>query len=107
MVRKLNKSGKLDKITLKDVRVGDVLKIKDNETIPADCVLLRTKKRSNGMCFVQTTDLDGERNLKPVVTSKYLDYYFNRIFLPSTNAIDFKSRFCTPTKDMYFYRGLI
>jgi hypothetical protein len=40
------------------------------------------------MCFVQTTELDGERNLKPVLVSRYIDYYFKRIFID--RDIDFK-----------------
>jgi P-type E1-E2 ATPase len=50
--RRLDPSGKMQKITLNDVKVGDVLKIMEGETLPADCILLRTKKECNGMCFV-------------------------------------------------------
>jgi hypothetical protein len=57
------------------------------------------------MCFVQTTELDGERNLKPVLVSRYIDYYFKRIFID--RDIDFKAEFIEPCKDMYYYDGKI
>lgn len=87
------------------MEVGDILQIFDGETFPADCVLLRTKKGNNGMCFVQTTELDGERNLKPRVSSRYLDYYFSRIFIEK--QMKFKAEFIEPCKDLYFYDGQI
>ena len=57
------------------------------------------------MCFVQTTELDGERNLKPRVSSRYLDYYFSRIFMEK--QMKFKAEFIEPCKDLYFYDGTI
>lgn len=47
----------------KNVRVGEVLKIHANETIPCDIVLLETSDPS-GIAYVQTINLDGESNLK-------------------------------------------
>lgn len=47
----------------KSLRVGEMVKIQANETIPCDLVLLRTSD-PNGVAFVQTTNLDGESNLK-------------------------------------------
>jgi phospholipid-transporting ATPase len=73
--------------------------------VPADCVLLRAKKDMNGMCFVQTTDLDGERNLKPIVTSKFIENYFEKIFLE--RSVAFEAQFTQPCADMYYYDGEI
>nr|KYP51617.1 Phospholipid-transporting ATPase 1 [Cajanus cajan] len=47
----------------KDVRVGEVIKISANETIPCDIVLLSTSDPT-GVAYVQTINLDGESNLK-------------------------------------------
>ncbi|CAI8595865.1 unnamed protein product [Vicia faba] len=47
----------------KDIRVGEIVKIKTNETIPCDIVLLSTSD-STGVAYVQTINLDGESNLK-------------------------------------------
>ncbi|WVZ26569.1 hypothetical protein V8G54_005113 [Vigna mungo] len=47
----------------KHIRVGEVIKIRANETIPCDVVLLSTSDPT-GVAYVQTLNLDGESNLK-------------------------------------------
>ena len=45
------------------IKVGDVLKVKDNELFPADLMCLHCDLEER-ICFVKTTNLDGETNLK-------------------------------------------
>ncbi|KAF8724238.1 hypothetical protein HU200_021261 [Digitaria exilis] len=47
----------------KHIRVGDVVRVASNETLPADMVLLATSDPT-GVAHVQTVNLDGETNLK-------------------------------------------
>ena len=47
----------------KDVRVGNILEIKDGESFPADMVFL-SSSNMQGTAFVNTMNLDGETNLK-------------------------------------------
>ncbi|XP_075959614.1 phospholipid-transporting ATPase VB [Anarhichas minor] len=47
----------------KDVRVGDFVKVVCNEIVPADLLLLHTSDH-NGVCHIDTSNLDGETNLK-------------------------------------------
>ena len=41
----------------------DIIRIADGEQVPADCVLLKVAD-DKPECFVSTSPLDGERNLK-------------------------------------------
>ncbi|PIN02251.1 P-type ATPase [Handroanthus impetiginosus] len=47
----------------KDICVGEIIKVSGNETLPCDMVLLSTSD-ATGVAYVQTTNLDGESNLK-------------------------------------------
>ncbi|EEB07789.1 P-type ATPase [Schizosaccharomyces japonicus yFS275] len=48
----------------KDLRVGDFVKICENDEIPADIAILNTSE-NDGVCYLETKNLDGETNLKP------------------------------------------
>lgn len=48
----------------KKLEVGDVVLLRDNDQVPADIVVLSTSD-SDGLCYVETKNLDGETNLKP------------------------------------------
>ncbi|KAF4549938.1 Phospholipid-transporting ATPase DNF1-like protein [Elsinoe fawcettii] len=47
----------------KNVQVGDFVRLYNNEQIPADIVVLSTSD-NDGVCYVETKNLDGETNLK-------------------------------------------
>lgn len=47
----------------KNVRVGDFILLRSDDAIPADIVILATSD-SDGACYVETKNLDGETNLK-------------------------------------------
>lgn len=52
-----------DDIEWKNVRVGDVLQIFNNSEIPADMILLTTSELL-GCAYIETSNIDGETNLK-------------------------------------------
>ena len=64
---------------LAEIKCGDILKIVDGEQVPADCILLKTNNE-RAECFVKTSQLDGEKNLKPKLGMKEINENFDNIF---------------------------
>jgi len=60
---KLTKEGAYKAINSAAISVGDIIKIKHNQRIPADMMLLYTTDKS-GAIFIRTDQLDGETDWK-------------------------------------------
>lgn len=46
-----------------DIKVGDVIRVKEEESFPCDLVLL-SSSYIDGKCYLTTANLDGETNYK-------------------------------------------
>ncbi|XP_077434526.1 phospholipid-transporting ATPase VB isoform X1 [Vanacampus margaritifer] len=93
----------------KDVRVGDFVKALCNEIVPADLLLLHTSDRDR-VCHIETSNLDGETNLKErkvvpglcVTEPEFEPESFNSVVVcerPNNNLNHFKCYVEKPNKE--------
>uniref|UniRef100_A0A7N4PVU8 Phospholipid-transporting ATPase n=1 Tax=Sarcophilus harrisii TaxID=9305 RepID=A0A7N4PVU8_SARHA len=57
------RNGMWQNIIWKEVAVGDVVKVTNEQYLPADLILISSSE-PQAMCYVETSSLDGETNLK-------------------------------------------
>lgn len=96
-------SERYQKTRWQDIRVGDIVHLSNNETIPADMLLLRTSN-PHGVCYIDTCDLDGETNLKlREVVRGFIDK--QQLFTPSkfTSRVEVD----IPTTKIFKFNGAL
>ncbi|KAM4554253.1 phospholipid-transporting ATPase ID [Fundulus diaphanus] len=89
--------GSLQKEKWMNVRVGDIIKLENNQFVAAD-ILLLCSSEPYGLCYIETAELDGETNLKVrqalSVTSdlgdvsKLMDFDGEVVCEPPNNKLD-------------------
>ncbi|KAG0668053.1 aminophospholipid translocase [Maudiozyma exigua] len=84
-----------------DIKVGDIIKVNSEEAIPADLIVISSSE-PEGLCYIETANLDGETNLKikqsRSETSKFIDSRQLR-------AIDGRILSEQPNSSLYTYEG--
>ena len=87
----------------KNVQVGDFVRLYNDEEIPADIVVLSTSD-SDGACYIETKNLDGETNLK-VRTALHSG---RRVKRPrDCEATEFTLETEPPHANLYAYSGVV
>lgn len=88
----------------RDVRVGDVIHLSCNEVIPADMVVLNSSDEY-GLCFIESSNLDGESNLKQRQSVKGLNLGMQEEF--KVSQFNYLMEIGSPTTKMYHFTGTI
>jgi len=68
------RNGQWEEVQWKNILVGDIVKVENNMSFPADLVLLSSSEE-DALCYIETANLDGETNFKvrsANITSKHL-----------------------------------
>ncbi|KAJ7209673.1 calcium transporting ATPase [Mycena pura] len=85
----------------KDIRVGDVVRLENNDFIPADLVLISSSE-PEGLCYIETANLDGETNLK----IKQASTHTSSLIAPSlVNQLHGSLRTEQPNNSLYTFEG--
>ena len=94
------------------IKVGNIIKVRKEEMIPADLLIIKTSL-SNGFCYMQTSNLDGETTLKPResihITQQKLRLQkpatFSKLLNPNNDNCYIEVD--NPSKDIYEIEGTI
>jgi phospholipid-translocating ATPase len=101
--RKATDEARFKKDFWKNVRVGDFVRLYNDEEIPADIVVLSTSD-PDGACYIETKNLDGETNLK-VRTALYSGRRIKRA--RDCERTNFLLESEPPHANLYAYSGVV
>lgn len=98
--------GRYRKLEWQHILVGDFVHLSHDEIIPADILLLRSSD-VNGVCYVDTCNLDGESNLKQRQAIRAMGKFHNPTVPLNFSPDQFKYKVCCeePTTDVYKFEG--
>ncbi|KRX06108.1 P-type ATPase, cytoplasmic domain N [Pseudocohnilembus persalinus] len=87
-----------------EIHVGNIIKIEKNQQIPADMIILYTSN-SDGKCYLETKNLDGETNLKTKMPSLQVSQQYKsekQCLIKECTLLSEK-----PNPHIYSYQGLL
>ncbi|PCH36737.1 calcium transporting ATPase [Wolfiporia cocos MD-104 SS10] len=87
----------------KNIAVGDVIRLESDDSIPADVILLSSSE-PEGFCYIETSNLDGETNLKIKQASPQLSHLTSPQLVLALNGT---LRSEHPNNSLYTYEGTI
>ena len=89
-----------------EINVGDIILVNENEEFPCDCILLNSS-HNDGVCYIETGSLDGEKTLKTKTCNKEIkDDYFSKtqLDIQYKNFIG-KCQCDLPNPELYKFNG--
>lgn len=99
----LTPQGTFEEKKWESIACGDVVRLESNEFIPADLVLLASSE-PEGLCYIETSNLDGETNLKIKQASTQTSHLTAP---PLVNALHGNLRSEQPNNSLYTYEGTL
>ena len=93
----------------REIRVGDIVKFEGRCVIPADIVILFTSNYlDNNHCFVETSNIDGEMNLKQKDGLVGVDFsFFSDGRTPEIKNFEGHIEYEPPNKNVYNFVGAL
>ena len=93
-----------EEVRADEIVVGDIALVKEDEMFSADLMLL-SSSNEGGFCFIQTSSLDGEKNLKKRSRPKDLEKYILNTREPAHLAFIAECVSENPNAELYAYTG--
>ena len=100
----------------KTLRYGEIILVYENKNIPADMILIDSGI-SEGICYVETSSLDGEKTLKLKVANKYTQGFISKdinknkgitkLFQSKRYSFNGYIKINTPNIDLNYVNGTI
>ena len=110
------RKNKFIKSTSQTLKHGEIILIYENKSIPADMIVIDSGF-SEGICYVETSSLDGEKTLKLKVANKYTKGFFSndikeskgieKYFLYSQYSLSGTAKINEPNIDLSYINGSI
>ena len=94
-----------------NIKVGNIIKIYKEDLIPADVLIIKSSLKS-GICYMQTSNLDGENALKPREAFNLTQKNICNKFAIINTIFDYKDQHFyievkPPNKDIYDIEGTV
>jgi phospholipid-transporting ATPase len=86
-----------------NVKVGDIVRVESEEPFPADLVLLASSE-PEGLCYIETANLDGETNLK---IKQAIPETANLVSPADLSRLSGRVRSEQPNSSLYTYEGTL
>eukprot|EP00736_Rhodelphis_marinus_P014500 Rmarinus@m.24618 len=87
-----------------EVQVGDLVRMEEDEMVPADCILVQASEPS-GTTYVETANLDGETNLKAKMRLPKLEDFVDLNNFSELATTDITVDCDTPNNRLYRFDG--
>lgn len=91
-----------EKVSWANVAVGDILKIYKDQPFPADLIAVDSSY-PNGVCYIETGALDGEKNMKPKSCLRETYSIFKDARIDSIRSLKLFAE--KPNQELYKFNG--